>query len=76
MKKKIVTNVPHRILITIIQLLNKQITSNKIIKKYQKTYKRNSSMKVAMELSIGNNAKPSLIKIGKKITKKLNYKKD
>jgi hypothetical protein len=33
-------------------------------------------MKVAMELSIGNNAKPSLIKIGKKITKKLNYKKD
>jgi hypothetical protein len=33
-------------------------------------------MKVAMELSIGNNAKPSLIKIGKKIPKKLNYKKD
>jgi hypothetical protein len=44
----------------------KQIISNKIVKKYQITPARISSIKAAMKLSISNNAKRSLIKIGKK----------
>jgi hypothetical protein len=46
----------------------KQIISNQIFKKYQKTQTRKSSIKASIKLSISNNAKPSLIKKGKKKT--------